>query len=77
VLIQFVNKEVLVREPVLQDTLIFLVEAHLKLVLSDSSKISYCKINFYIVCIELYRIGMEVKTTLDVKLGVLLKVLGM
>jgi len=48
----------------LQDALIFLVEVHLKPVLGYSSEIGYCKVNFYNVHVELYRIGAEVEVTL-------------
>jgi len=64
VLTWFVNKNIPVRELVLQNILVFLVEAYLKLVLSNFSKISYCEVNFSNVIIELYRICMEIKTIL-------------
>jgi len=60
------TKKIPVREPVLQDVLVFLVEAYLKPVLGNSSEIDYYnKVNFCNVCIELYRINMEVKMILE------------
>ena len=58
------NKKILVGEPVLQNTLVFLIEAYLKPVLNNSNKIGYCKVKFYNVCIKLYGICVEVKMTL-------------
>jgi len=65
VLTKFINKKISVRELVLQDTLVFLVEAYLKLVLGDSSKIDYYEVDFYNVYMKLCRISMEVKMTLE------------
>jgi len=48
----------------LQDALVFLVKAYLKPILSDSSEIGYCKINFCNVHVKLCRISVEVKMTL-------------
>ena len=62
--IQLINKQVSVREPVLQDALVFLVEIHLKLVLGYSSKIGHCKVDFYNIHIKLHQISVEIKATL-------------
>jgi len=59
-----INKQVLVREPVLQNTLVFLVKTHLKPVLDYSSEISHCKVDFHNVHVKLYWISMELETTL-------------
>jgi len=48
----------------LQNALVFLVEAYLKLVLSDSHEIDYYKVDFCNVYVKLCRVGIEVKTTL-------------
>ena len=61
---QLIKKQVLIEELVLQDTLVFLVEAHLKPVLGYSSEISHCEVDFYNVCIELYQISVEIQVTL-------------
>jgi len=53
-------KQVLVRKPVLKDTLVFLVKAHLKLVLGYSSKISYCKVDFCNVHVKLHQVSIEI-----------------
>ena len=58
------NKQVPVREPVLQDVLVFLVEAHLKPVLGYSSEISHCKVDFYNIYVKLCWISMEITITL-------------
>jgi len=65
ILAKLINKLVLIREPVLKDTLIFLVKAYLKLVLGNSQKINYCKVYLWNVYIELYRIFMEVQIALE------------
>ena len=62
---QLVYKQVPIREPVLQNTLVFLVEAHLKLGLGYSSEISYCKVDFCNVYVELHQISMEIQATLE------------
>ena len=64
VLTQLVNKKVPVGKLVLQNTLVFLVKAHFKPVLGDSSEIGYYEIDFCNVCIELYKIITEVETIL-------------
>ena len=66
--IQLVNKKVLIGEPVLQDILVFLVEAYLKPVLGYSSKVGYYKVDFCNVCVKLHKVGMEIKTTLEQKI---------
>ena len=48
----------------MQDALVFLVEAYLKLVLGYSSKVGYCEVDFYNVHIELCRVGTEIETIL-------------
>ena len=48
-----------------KNVLVFLVEAHLKPVLDDSSKICHCKVNFSNIYVELYRINIEVEVTLE------------
>ena len=48
----------------MQNALVFLVEAYFKLVLNNSSEIGHCKINFYNICVKLYRIRTEVKIIL-------------
>ena len=44
----------------MKDTLVFLVEAHLKPVLGYSSKIGHYKVDFCNVYVELYQISVEV-----------------
>jgi len=46
--IEFINKLVLIKMPVLENTLIFLVKAYLKLVLGSSKEIGHCKINEFV-----------------------------
>jgi len=46
--IEFINKLVLIKKPVLENTLIFLVKAYFKLVLGNSREIDYCKINEFV-----------------------------
>jgi len=60
-----INKQVPVKEPVLQDALIFLVEAYLKLVLDYSSEVDYCEVDFCNVCVELCQISAEVEVILE------------
>ena len=62
---QLINKKVPIRELVLQDALVFLVEAYLKLVLDNSYKISHCEVDFHNVCVELHKISMEIEITLE------------
>ena len=59
-----INKQVSVGELVLQSTLVFLVEAHLKPVLGYSSEIDHCEVDFYNVHVELHWVSIEIKTTL-------------
>jgi len=59
-LIEFINKLVLIKKPVLEDALIFLVEAYLKPVLGNFREIGYCKINFYNIYIKLYGVCIKV-----------------
>ena len=62
---EFINKQVPIEEPVLQNTLVFLVKAHLKLVLGYSSEVGHCEVDFCNVYIELYQISMEVEAILE------------
>ena len=62
---QLVHKLVPVREPVLKDALVFLVEAHLKPILGYSSKIGHCKVDFHNVHVKLHQISTEVQTVLE------------
>ena len=62
--IQLINKKILIGEPVLQDILVFLIEAHLKLVLSNFYKVGYYKVDFYNVHIKLHGIGVKVEVIL-------------
>ena len=64
ILTYLINKKIPIGEPVLQDALVFLVEAYLKLVLGYSSKVGYCEVDFYNVHIELCRVGTEIETIL-------------
>ena len=64
-LMKTINKKVLVGELVLKNVLVFLVEIYLKLVLANSRKIHYYKVNFCNICIEIYRICMKLKAILD------------
>ena len=48
----------------MQNTLVFLVKAHLKLFLGYSSEISYCKVDFCNVYIKLFQISTEIQTIL-------------
>ena len=57
----------------MQDALVFLVEAHFKLVLDYSSKIGHCKVDFHNVYVELYQISMEIKITLEQEIIKLVK----
>ena len=63
--IQLVYKLVPVKEPVLKDTLVFLVETHLKPVLGYSSKVDYCEIDFRNVHVKLHWISAEIQTVLE------------
>ena len=64
-LMSYIDKEIPIRELVLQDALVFLVETYLKPVLSYSSKMSYYKVDFCNVCVELYEISIKVKMILE------------
>ena len=44
----------------MEDALVFLVEAHLKLVLGYSSKVGHCEVDFHNVCVELHQISTEI-----------------
>ena len=48
----------------MQDVLVFLVEVHLKLVLSYFYEICHCKVDFCSVCVELHQISTEVEVIL-------------
>jgi len=48
----------------LQNTLVFLVEAHLKLVLGYSSEIGHYKVDFCNVHVKLHQISVEIEITL-------------
>ena len=52
----------------MQNILVFLVEAYLKPILGNFSKIGHCEINLCNVYVELHRIDIEVKTTLKQKI---------
>ena len=67
-LTQLVNKQVLVGEPVLEDALVFLVKAHLKLVLGYSSEVGHCNVYFCNVHVELCWISIEIQVTLEQKI---------
>ena len=62
---QLVNKKVPVREPVLQNALVFLVKVYLKPVLDNSSKVGYYEVDFCDVYIKLHGISAEVEITLE------------
>jgi len=49
----------------LKDTLVFLVEAYLKLVLGYSSKIEHCEVDFCNVCVKLHQVSVEIKAILE------------
>ena len=51
---EFINKQISIGEPVLQNTLIFLVKTHLKPALGYSSEVGHCEVDFCNVCIELH-----------------------
>jgi len=55
-----INKLVTIRELVLENNLIFLIEAYLKPVLGNSWMIDHCKIDLYNIYIKLHRICIEV-----------------
>ena len=57
----------------MQDVLVFLVKAYLKLVLGYFSEISHCKVDFHNVCVELYQISMEIKMILEQEIIKLVK----
>ena len=57
---KFVNKATLVLEPVIEDSLFFLVKLYLKLVLCYISEINYYKVDFCNIGCELYWVGIEV-----------------
>jgi len=63
-LIEFIDKVVLIKKPILKDVLIFLGKTYLKIALDNSRKIGYCKVNLCDVCIELYRICVKIQITL-------------
>ena len=62
---QLVYKQVPVKEPVLQDALVFLVEAYLKPVLDYSSEVDHCEVDFHNVHVELCWVSMEIQATLE------------
>ena len=66
-LTQLINKEVPIREPVLQDALVFLVKAHLKPVLGYSSEVDHYEVDFCNIHIKLCKISTEVEATLEQK----------
>ena len=61
----YIDKQVPIKEPVLKDTLVFLVEAYLKPVLGYSSKIGHCKIDFHNIYVKLHWISTEVEVILE------------
>lgn len=60
-LIELVNKLISIREPVLKDTLIFLVKTYLKPVLDNFQKINHYEFYLCNIHIELYRVCIEVQ----------------
>ena len=70
---QLIHKQVPVGEPVLKNTLVFLVEAYLKPVLDYSSKIGHCEVDFHNVHIKLCQISMEIQTVLEQEIIKLVK----
>ena len=62
---QLVHKQVSVREPLLKDALVFLVEAHFKPVLGYSSKVGHCKVDFHNIHVELCQISAEIQLALE------------
>ena len=64
-LTQLINKKIPIGELVLQNALVFLVEAYLKLVLDNSYKISHCEVDFHNICVELHKVSMEIEITLE------------
>ena len=59
---------------VLEDTLIFLIEVYLKIVLDNFQKIYHCKVNLCNIYIKLYKICINRKL-LNLSGSILLKVL--
>ena len=49
----------------MKNALVFLVEAHLKLVLGYSSKVGYYKVDFCNIYVKLHRVYTEVEITLE------------
>ena len=49
----------------MQNTLVFLVEAHLKPVLGYSSEVGHYEVDFCNVYVELYRVGVEIEMILE------------
>ena len=68
ILIQLVHKQVPVREPVLKDALVFLVKAYFGPILSYSSEVGHCEVNFCNVHIELHQVSIEIQATLKQKI---------
>ena len=64
-LIQLIHKKVPVRELVLKDALVFLVEANFKPVLGYSRKVGHCEVDFRNVHVELYQISTEIQMALE------------
>ena len=73
---QLINKQVLIKEPVLQNTLVFHVEAYLKLVLGYFSKIGHYKVDFCNVYIKLHQISMEIEVILKQEIIELIKLIA-
>jgi len=59
-LIEFIDKVVLIKKAILKDILIFPGKTYLKIVLGNFREIGYCKVNLCDVYIELYRICMKI-----------------
>jgi len=57
ILMNYIDKQVPIKELVLKDTLVFLVETYLKPVLGYSSEIGHCKIDFHNIYVKLHWIG--------------------
>ena len=53
-LTELIDKVILVLKPVIEDSLLFLVEFYLKPVLGYTSEIGYCKVDIYNIRDELY-----------------------
>jgi len=66
-LTELIDKVILVLKPVIEDSLLFLVEFYLKPVLGYTSEIGYCKVDLYNIRDELYWVSTEVEVALKQK----------